>query len=193
MTMTRSQSAAIWSSAWLTMMIVRPSDWNSRILSRHLLLELLVTDGEHLVDEEDVGVGVHGDREREAHVHARRVELDLRVDEVADAGELEDRVELRRGLFRAQPEHGRVEEDVLATGEVRVESRTELEQRGDAPALLDRARRRLDDAADDLQQRALAGAVVPDQADRAAGADVETDVAERPEVLLVARGPRARA
>ena len=42
-----------------------------------LALEGLVADGEHLVDEKDVGIGVHGDREREAHVHAGRVELDL--------------------------------------------------------------------------------------------------------------------
>lgn len=36
-----------------------------------LALERLVADGQDLVDEQDVGVGVHGDGEREPHVHAR--------------------------------------------------------------------------------------------------------------------------
>jgi hypothetical protein len=36
-----------------------------------LALELLVADGEDLVDEQDIGVGVDGDRERKSHVHAR--------------------------------------------------------------------------------------------------------------------------
>ena len=36
-----------------------------------LELERLVADREHLVDEQEVGVGVDGDGEREPHVHAR--------------------------------------------------------------------------------------------------------------------------
>ena len=39
-----------------------------------------------------------GDGEREPDVHARRVELHLRVDELADAGELDDVVEDGVGL-----------------------------------------------------------------------------------------------
>ena len=153
------------------MMIVRPSYWKSRILSRHLRWNCFVTDGEHLVDEQDVGIGVHGDREGETDVHAGRVELDLGVDEVADAGELEDVVEVRLGLVAAESEHRCVEEDVLPAREVGVEARTEFEQGRDAPAAATAPGRGLDDPADDLQQRALAGAVVTDEADRRACAD----------------------
>ena len=48
-------------------------------------LELRVPDGEHLVDEQDLGLEVRGDGEREPHVHAARVALDRRVDEPLDA------------------------------------------------------------------------------------------------------------
>ena len=62
-------------------------------------LELRVADRQHLVDEQDLGLEVRGDREREAHVHAARVALDGRVDELLDSGELDDLVEaLRRSL-----------------------------------------------------------------------------------------------
>ena len=56
-------------------------------------LELRVADREHLVDEQDLGLEVRGDREREPHVHAARVALHRRVDELLDPGELDDLVE----------------------------------------------------------------------------------------------------
>ena len=66
-----------------------------------LALERLVTDGQHLVDQQDVRVDVHGDGERQPHVHAGRVELHLGVDERLDAGEGDDRVEELVGLLAA--------------------------------------------------------------------------------------------
>ena len=55
--------------------------------------EALVADGQHLVDEQHVGVDVNRDREAEAHVHPRRVGLDRRVDEVVHLGEVDNLVE----------------------------------------------------------------------------------------------------
>ena len=43
-----------------------------------LALEALVADGQHLVDDQDVGVDVDGHGEAEPHVHARGVELHRR-------------------------------------------------------------------------------------------------------------------
>ena len=117
------------------MMIVRPSSWNCADLVQALLLELLVADRQHLVDQEDVGIGVHGDGERETDVHTGRVELHLRVDEVADARELEDVVEVGLGLLAAQSEHGRVQVDVLAARQVGVEPGAEFEEGRDPAAL----------------------------------------------------------
>ncbi len=47
-------------------------------------LELRVADGQHLVDEQDVGLDVSSDGERESEVHPRRVALHRRVDEPRD-------------------------------------------------------------------------------------------------------------
>ena len=58
-----------------------------------LLGEGRVADGEHLVDEHDVGVGLDHDREGEADHHARGVVLELEVDEVRELGELEHGVQ----------------------------------------------------------------------------------------------------
>ena len=59
-----------------------------------LLLERRVADGEDLVDQQDVGVDVDRDREAEPDVHAGRVVLHRLVDELLDAGEVDDLVEL---------------------------------------------------------------------------------------------------
>ncbi len=61
------------------------------------LLERLVADAEHLVDEQDLRLEVRRDGERETDVHAARVPLHRRVDEPLDLGELDDVVELRVG------------------------------------------------------------------------------------------------
>ena len=58
-----------------------------------LLLEGGVADGEHLVDQQDVGVHLDRHREREPDLHAGRVVLELEVDELLELGELDDLVE----------------------------------------------------------------------------------------------------
>ena len=63
-----------------------------------------------------------------------------------------------------------VEEDVLAAGQLVVEAGAELEDRRDPPAHRDRSAGRAEDPRDHLEQRALAGAVVADDADGLAGA-----------------------
>ena len=63
-------------------------------LAEALLLERDVADRQHLVDDQDLRLEVRGDRERQPHVHAARVALDRRVDELLDPGEVDDLVEL---------------------------------------------------------------------------------------------------
>jgi hypothetical protein len=48
------------------------------------LLEGLVTHGEDLVDQQDLGLEVGGDGKRKANVHAARVALDRDIDEAPD-------------------------------------------------------------------------------------------------------------
>ena len=64
--------------------------------------ELLVADREHFVDQQHVGIDVDRDREAEPHVHAGGVGLDRLIDELADAGELDDLVEARVDLACAR-------------------------------------------------------------------------------------------
>ena len=103
----RRRASQIWrtrSAAWVTSTIVRPSRWNALDAVEALALERLVADREHLVDEEDVGVDVDGDREPEPHVHARRVVLHLLVDELLELGEVDDLVEdARRSPAASKP------------------------------------------------------------------------------------------
>ena len=63
-----------------------------------LFLESLVPDGEHLVDEQHVGLDVHRDGEAEPDVHARGVEPNLVVDELLELRERDDVVEATRDL-----------------------------------------------------------------------------------------------
>src|ERR1700755_2900405 len=105
------------------------------------------------------------DREGEPHVHARRVELDGRLDELLKLGEGDYLVELLPDLDAAHAEYRAVQVDVLAPRQVRVKARADFEQRADAPANLDFACARASDAREDFQERRLARAVVPDDAD----------------------------
>ena len=88
-------------------------------LPEALALELDVADGQHLVDEQDLGLHVGGDGEAEAQVHARAVALDGRVHEPLEAGELDDRVELTSDLAAAHPEDRAVQVGVLESRSAR--------------------------------------------------------------------------
>ena len=103
-------------------------------------LERFVPDGEHLVDEQDVGVDVNGDREAEPDVHAGGVVLDLVVDEVLEFGEGDDVVEEPVDLTAREPEQRGVQVDVVASGELAGEAGAEFEQRGHPAVDLRRCR-----------------------------------------------------
>ena len=61
-------------------------------LAEALALERLVADGEHLVEQQHVGLDVRRDREAEAHVHPGRVRPHGQVDEALELGERDDLV-----------------------------------------------------------------------------------------------------
>ena len=79
-----------------------------------LVGEALIAHGEHLVHEQHVGVDVNGHRKPEAHIHARRVGLHRRVDELLQLGELDDLIEPPGDLALRQAQHDAVDEHVLA-------------------------------------------------------------------------------
>ncbi len=142
-----------------------------------LSLELLVANGEHLVDDEHLRFEMGRDREAQPHLHAAREVLHGCVDEALDPGELDDRVELLTHLGAAHPEDRSREEDVLPPREVDVEAGADLEQRADPPADLGPAFGRHRDARQELEQRALPRAVATDDPGHLSGHDLEVDVA----------------
>src|SRR4026209_1577022 len=72
--------------------------------------------------------------------------------------------------------------DVVVPRQVRVEPRAQRQQARDVTDDIDDALVRLDDPGEDLQERALAGPVRPDDREALAGRALERDVAECPEV-----------
>ena len=65
--------------------------------------EMQVADRQHLVDDQDLRLEMRGDRERQPHVHAARVVLHRRVDELLELGERDDLVELAADLVAVMP------------------------------------------------------------------------------------------
>src|SRR5262249_35458903 len=145
-----------------------------------LLLERRVAHRQDLVDEQDLGVEVGGDGEGQPNIHAAGVALGGGVEEFLDLGESDDVVELAVDLAARHAANGAVEVDILPAGQLLVKARPDLEQADNAAAQLGAAGGRLDDAAEDLEQRRFAGAVAADQADHLAGLDLEADVLQGP-------------
>src|SRR5919201_1634999 len=149
------------------------------------LLELGVADGKHLVHEQDLGLEVRRNREREPDVHAARVPLHRRVDELLDAGELDDVAELALDLAALHAEDRAIQEDVLAARQLRVEACADLEQAADAAANDGAPARGRRDPREDLEQRRLAGTVAANHAEYLSFAHLEADVAQGPDFLLL--------
>ena len=128
---------------------------------------------------------MRGDCEGEPHVHPARVPLHGSVDELLDAGELDDLGELALDLAPPHSEHGAVQEDILPPGQFGVESGPDLEEAAHAPADLRASLGRCGDTRQQLQQGRLPRSVTSDDSDHLAGGHVERDVAKRPDVLMV--------
>src|SRR5207302_4464402 len=104
-------------------------------------------------------------------------------DELLDAGELDDLVELGGDLLAGHAEDRAVEVDVLTAGEVGVETGADLDQRAEAAVDLVGAALGAKDAAEELERRALARAVGPDDAERLAALERERHVLNGPKLL----------
>src|SRR5262245_55876111 len=143
------------------------------------LLELLVAHRQHLVDQKNVRIEVDRHREAQARVHPRRIRPHGRVDEVGEPRERHDIIEAGGDLPARQPKHHAVDEDVFAAAEVGVKAGAQLDEGSDATVNAHAAAVRSVDTGDELEQRALAGAVAPDDAKATPGLDGDVNVVER--------------
>ena len=93
--------------------------------------------------------------------------------------------EPRRNLGPAQAEDGAADHGVLAPRQLLIKARAKREDGRNAAARdRDFAMGRIGDAADQLQQRRLAGTIAADDAAALALADLEADVAQDPMLLI---------
>jgi hypothetical protein len=138
-----------------------------------LLLERRVANREHLVDQEDIGIDLDHHREREPHVHAGGVVLQLQLRELLELREFDDPVHALPRLARRQAQHQRVQDHVVARRQVRVEADPQLDERGYTPVDVDPAGVRAVDAGKALEQRALPGAVAAHDSEELAGPNRE--------------------
>ena len=88
-----------------------------------------------------------------------------------------------------------IEKDVFATGQLGVKTGADLEQAGHPSLDLDTSRRRIRNSRENLEQRALAGAVSADDADDLPRPDVEGNVTQGPKQAVPTdlRGQGSRA
>lgn len=148
------------------------------------LAEVDVAYRESFIDEEDFRIDVDSDGEGETDRHSTRVGLDRLVDEVSDLGEGLDRSVALVDLPVRESEDGGVQVDVVPAREFRVESRSELEERGDPATNGGGTGSGSQDAGENLEKCAFARSVLADDTKGLASMDIEGNVAECPEVLM---------
>ena len=149
-----------------------------------LLLKRQIAHGQHLVADQQVGGEMRRHREGELDVHARRIALDRRVDELLDLGELDDLPELGVHLCAAHAEDRAVEIDIVPAGQLVVEAGADFQQAGHAAMDADFALGGRGDAGDELQKRGFARAVQAHDGQRVAAVDAEAHVVQREEGAL---------
>ena len=146
-----------------------------------------VPHGQHLVDEQHLGIHVDGHGKPQPRVHARGVGLHGGVDEALELREGHDVREALLHLAAGQAEHDAVDVDVLAAADLGVEARAQLDEGGDAALHLEGAPGGLGDPGEELQEGGLPGAVLPDHPEGRALLHLEAHPVECGEGLVGAQ------
>ncbi len=145
-----------------------------------LALKSEIADGQDFIDDQHVWFEVGRHAEGQARVHTCRVPAHGRVDETVDFGEGDDLVKFAGDLGAPHAENGAIEINVFTACQLRMKAAPNFEKCADVTVHFGAAFGRFGDARQDLQQRALAGAVEADNAQQLALAQLERDIAQRP-------------
>jgi hypothetical protein len=137
-----------------------------------------VADGQRFVDDEDIGINADCGRERQPSLHAGRVCLERLIDDIAQLTGIDDRFDLFLDLRAFHPEAEATHHDVLRPSVLGMESRAQLENRGDPTIDLEFARGSLESARNDLEKRRFPGTVPAENTYDFSALEFEIDTAQ---------------
>ena len=164
--------------------MVEPCRLSSRIRSVDLCQNLASPTARTSSIEQNLRLQVRRNGERQADVHAARVVLDRSVDKFLDLGKGYDLVELARRLCAWHPEDRAVQEDVLATRQLRMKPGTDLKQTAHAAVELDAAFCRPRDTRENFEQCRLSSTIAAYKPQNFTGLNIKGNIVECPEVRL---------
>ena len=147
---------------------------------------MLVADSQCLIDDQHVGLDGRDQCKRQPHHHAGRIGLDRAIDGLAQLRKFDDGSLQRLHLGLPDSDQAAAEKQVVAAAEFGVEAGSQLQDGGDPPGLLQRPHRGLERPGDQLEQSALARAVVPHHTQALAAPQFERNPAQGP--LAAVRG-----
>src|SRR6185437_13982430 len=147
-------------------------------------LEVIVAHAEDLIHDQNFGIHVRRNGKAKARIHSGRIPFHRRIKKLFQLGEGHNLVKLLRDLGALHPKNGAVEINIFAPGQIRMESRAQFDQSAVPSIDLNTALVRLEDAAQEFQGSAFAGAVGPDDSQRIPATQFKRDVAQGPEFLL---------
>src|SRR6476646_65954 len=131
------------------------------------------------------------DGESQAQIHAGRITLDGCVNERRHAGEVYDAIQLLTDFTPLHSQKRTVQINIFTSRQVWVKAGSHLDQRGQAPIDSNATFSRSCDVVEEFQKSALACAILADDAERFSSIDLETHIAQRPEIIPVSPQPAA--
>src|SRR5581483_9195347 len=147
------------------------------------LVEPLITNGKHFINQQNVRVDVDRHGKAEPGVHARRIVLHRNIDESIQLGKLHNRVKAFRHLSPLHAENRGIEENIVPPRELRVKASAQLEQCRYSTIHADGTAGWGEDSSNELEKRALAGPIRADNPKRHATLNVVRHALQSPEFL----------
>src|SRR5690348_1576304 len=144
----------------------RPTFLNDLDPLHALRLEAGITDGQYLINNEDLRLDIDSDGECQPDIHSTRIGLHWLLDELADVCKRRDVVDTEIDFLLGQSQQGAVHVNVFATREFWIESSPKFEECRHTTIGVDYSTRRRKSTADDLQQGGFTGPIASDDADR---------------------------
>src|SRR5262245_25422674 len=145
-------------------------------LCQALFLKTCVTNCQNFIYQQDISFQMRRNRERQPHIHARRVVFHGRVDESFNISKTHHFIEFLSDLSAPHAQNCSVEKNIFTPRQFRMKPGAHFEQTRNSPSYGHPPLARHYDAAQDLQKRTLAGAIAPDDADNLSTFDFEAEI-----------------